>query len=176
MGHYVSDKWFGPGLNYLVRHEVYTTNQNNTTCLCTVNAYFYSNPTYSISCSGRSGTISGTWGNLNYTSPTLNSNGNTWIQMATFSESVAYSNGSATFTIGGNCNFSGVSLSGTDYGNIIVPTQTFTENTTEVIPNVWIWNGSSWVRAQHFKIWNGSNWVDCKSVGAWNGSSWAPTK
>lgn len=48
--------------------------------------------------------------------------------------------------------------------------------TSGVVPNCWIWNGTSWVRAKAFKVWNGSAWVDMKSVGVWTGSQWNPTK
>lgn len=45
-----------------------------------------------------------------------------------------------------------------------------------VIPNIWIWNGSSWVRAKAFKVWNGSSWVDCKAMQAWDGTYWQNTQ
>lgn len=45
-------------------------------------------------------------------------------------------------------------------------------NGTEVIPKVWVWNGSAWVRATHLRVWDGDSWVQCSALKVWNKTAW----
>lgn len=68
----------------------------------------------------------------------------------------------------------------TGYGTISTMsasgTAVLSDTLTEIIPLMYIWNGTAWVRAKHFKVWDGSDWGDCNYIRIWNGTSWVVTK
>lgn len=49
-------------------------------------------------------------------------------------------------------------------------------NGTEVIPLIWIWNGTAWVRAKHFNVWDGASWTQIDALKVWNGTAWVNSK
>lgn len=69
-----------------------------------------------------------------------------------------------------------VTLGSTYYGTTTASgTADLSDTVTQVTPNVWIWNGSAWVRAKSFKVWKSGAWVDMTTLHAWKSGAWANT-
>jgi hypothetical protein len=155
---------------------------NSTTSSVTVKTYFCSDWSASFT-SSKNGNTTVNGSSLDWTSNTDVSHSNGSVQKTLVytrsGVSVTHNaDGTKSITISGTYS---PNITITGYGTISTMSASGTAvlsdtNGTEVIPNMWIWNGTAWVRAKHFYVWDGGSWVHCQSFLAWNGTSWATTK